>query len=66
MPIRHGRNLNHDMSMLVVKPADGVRLSVSDRASEMSLQHFIVVVTRWDERAGLRRDAVGSQVIDVL
>jgi hypothetical protein len=23
-------------------------------------------VTRWDEKAGLRRDAVGSQVIDVL
>jgi hypothetical protein len=22
--------------------------------------------TRWDEKAGLRRDAVGSQVIDVL
>jgi len=26
----------------------------------------VVVVTRWDEKAGLRRDAVGSQVIDVL
>jgi hypothetical protein len=25
-----------------------------------------IVVTRWDEKAGLRRDAVGSQVIDVL
>jgi hypothetical protein len=25
-----------------------------------------VDVTRWDEKAGLRRDAVGSQVIDVL
>jgi hypothetical protein len=24
------------------------------------------VVTRWDEKAGLRRDAVGSQVIDAL
>jgi hypothetical protein len=23
-------------------------------------------VIRWDEKAGLRRDAVGSQVIDVL
>jgi hypothetical protein len=23
-------------------------------------------VTRWDEKAGLRRDALGSQVIDVL
>ena len=22
--------------------------------------------TRWDEKAGLRRDAVGSQVIDAL
>ena len=26
----------------------------------------VVVETRWDEKAGLRRDAVGSQVIDVL
>jgi len=26
----------------------------------------VIVVTRWDEKAGLRRDAVGSQVIDVL
>jgi hypothetical protein len=25
-----------------------------------------VVAIRWDEKAGLRRDAVGSQVIDVL
>ena len=24
------------------------------------------VVTRWDEKAGLRRDAVRSQIIDVL
>jgi hypothetical protein len=24
------------------------------------------VESRWDEKAGLRRDAVGSQVIDVL
>jgi hypothetical protein len=27
---------------------------------------LIVDVTRWDEKAGLRRDAVGSQVIDAL
>jgi hypothetical protein len=26
----------------------------------------VVDVIRWDEKAGLRRDAVGSQVIDVL
>jgi hypothetical protein len=26
----------------------------------------ITVETRWDEKAGLRRDAVGSQVIDAL
>jgi hypothetical protein len=25
-----------------------------------------IVEIRWDEKAGLRRDAVGSQVIDVL
>jgi hypothetical protein len=28
--------------------------------------NLIVDVTRWDEKAGLRRDAVGSQVIDAL
>jgi hypothetical protein len=27
---------------------------------------LIVDVTRWDEKAGVRRDALGSQVIDVL
>ena len=26
----------------------------------------ISVVNRWDENAGLRRDAIGSQVIDAL
>ncbi len=26
----------------------------------------MLYVTRWDEKAGLRRDAVRSQVIDVL
>jgi hypothetical protein len=26
----------------------------------------IIAVIRWDEKAGLRRDAVGSQVIDAL
>jgi hypothetical protein len=25
-----------------------------------------LALNRWDEKAGLRRDAVGSQVIDVL
>jgi hypothetical protein len=34
----------------------------------MLRSHRITVITeiRWDEKAGLRRDAVGSQVIDVL
>jgi len=27
---------------------------------------FVTVEIRWDEKAGLRRDAVRSQVIDVL
>jgi len=27
---------------------------------------FSVDETRWDEKAGLRRDAIGSQVIDAL
>jgi hypothetical protein len=26
----------------------------------------MIAVNRWDEKAGLRRDAVGSQVIDAL
>jgi hypothetical protein len=31
-----------------------------------SLLFQIAGENRWDEKAGLRRDAVGSQVIDVL
>jgi len=31
-----------------------------------AVKHPITVETRWDEKAGLRRDAVRSQVIDVL
>jgi hypothetical protein len=27
---------------------------------------FLTVVNRWDEKAGFRRDAVRSQVIDAL
>jgi hypothetical protein len=34
--------------------------------AEVLWQSLIVVVTRWDEKTGLRRDAVRSQVIDVL
>jgi hypothetical protein len=29
-------------------------------------KNILTVVNRWDEKAGLRRDAVRSQVIDVL
>ena len=29
-------------------------------------RNWIAIVTRWDEKAGLRRDAVRSQVIDAL
>jgi len=29
-------------------------------------QVYLVDVTRWDEKAGLRRDAIRSQVIDAL
>jgi hypothetical protein len=28
--------------------------------------YALIVVNRWDEKAGLRRDAVRSQVIDAL
>jgi hypothetical protein len=31
-----------------------------------ALEDEIVDLNRWDEKAGLRRDAIGSQVIDVL
>jgi hypothetical protein len=31
-----------------------------------TISDVIAVETRWDEKAGLRRDAVRSQVIDVL
>jgi hypothetical protein len=35
-------------------------------SKHFSTGYKITVVIRWDEKAGLRRDAVGSQVIDVL
>jgi hypothetical protein len=31
-----------------------------------SVGRHIVVLNRWDEKAGLRRDAIRSQVIDAL
>ncbi|MBZ5574496.1 MAG: hypothetical protein LAO09_21780, partial [Acidobacteriia bacterium] len=40
----------------------GVRWHKLGRESD----ELMVGETRWDEKAGLRRDAVGSQVIDVL
>ena len=39
----------------------------AERATIRSMSsEGMTVVNRWDEKAGLRRDAVGSQVIDVL
>jgi hypothetical protein len=32
----------------------------------MEFAAVLTVETRWDEKAGLRRDAIGSQVIDAL
>ena len=45
-----------------------IRLYVSYDPRQFYLegQPSELVVNRWDEKAGLRRDAVGSQVIDVL
>jgi hypothetical protein len=43
----------------------GDRPTTADFRRENRL-HRITVVTRWDEKAGLRRDAVRSQVIDAL
>jgi hypothetical protein len=36
------------------------------RKSHAGRGFWMVYVTRWDEKAGLRRDAVRSQVIDAL
>jgi len=33
---------------------------------ELTSLHVAGVVNRWDEKAGLRRDAIRSQVIDAL
>jgi hypothetical protein len=35
-------------------------------ADSIATLSMLIDVNRWDEKAGLRRDAVGSQVIDVL
>ena len=37
----------------------------SENGPDLSLIPMVAEI-RWDEKAGLRRDAVGSQVIDVL
>jgi hypothetical protein len=34
--------------------------------SLVGLSQAVTVINRWDEKVGLRRDAVDSQVIDVL
>jgi hypothetical protein len=39
---------------------------VPSEVYEAPCGYMITVVNRWDEKAGLRRDAVRSQVIDVL
>jgi hypothetical protein len=43
-----------------------VTVSPAFIAGHFTADHLMVDVNRWDEKAGLRRDAVGSQVIDVL
>jgi hypothetical protein len=35
-------------------------------ADSIATLSMLIDANRWDEKAGLRRDAVGSQVIDVL
>jgi hypothetical protein len=37
-----------------------------ERFAYTNTQIHVVDVTRWDEKAGLRRDAIRSQVIDAL
>jgi hypothetical protein len=49
------------------KPRRSTRSCSSRRKSCLVAQCLAIVdVIRWDEKAGLRRDTVGSQVIDVL
>jgi hypothetical protein len=41
-------------------------LVTANRRLQVALSQALIVVNRWDEKAGLRRDAVRSQVIDAL
>jgi hypothetical protein len=45
--------------MYIFSPFLGMRMNPMARI-------ILAAVNRWNEKAGLRRDAVGSQVIDVL
>jgi len=59
------RNFWHVSAMRNGFVAGGDFCSKSKRNSS-SHSGFSIVTNRWDEKAGLRRDAVRSQVIDVL
>jgi hypothetical protein len=55
-----------DTGLVLVDPHFGhLNLSSILLAMRFSL-HLVTSIIRWDEKAGLRRDAVRSQVIDVL
>jgi hypothetical protein len=51
---------------LVRRPAIGETQTLPPLSHQGRSFHVQIAVNRWDEKAGLRRDAVGSQVIDAL
>jgi hypothetical protein len=53
-------------NLQIVGLAPRLRRAQSGGARVLSTNHLPVGDNRWDEKAGLRRDAVRSQVIDVL
>jgi hypothetical protein len=52
----------------VIKPSPGLKIETSGTplASAGDLRRDNTVANRWYEKAGLRRDALSSQVIDAL
>ena len=60
-----GYAFNHDGQVSVPWVNSANVLNGGEKRSNSSGASMIVV-NRWDEKAGLRRDAIGSQVIDVL
>jgi hypothetical protein len=54
------------LAELLLVVHDAASLARSTISAYIRAADSTIDVTRWDEKAGLRRDAVRSQVIDVL